>query len=173
MADSTSQTRPAQTTNAGGDMGNPQRLRNALCANIVRSGHAAVPMSTAQFCRTLPDLPRDGNGADRTCVRTDIASSSDESTPHDQPWHFFSMVLRGRFRGVSRPGRWRTPGQVAFRRATHTHRVVLAADERGCESPCTTLVVTGPWLRPWGFWCDRERFVPRQDFGDGGCGDLR
>lgn len=100
---------------------------------------------------------------------------SDEPTPHDHPWHLFSIVLRGRYfeESSSRPGRWRTPGHIAFRRATHTHRVVLATDERGRERPCTTLVVTGPWIRPWGFWCDPERFVPWREFGPGGCGDLR
>jgi hypothetical protein len=100
---------------------------------------------------------------------------SDEPTPHDHPWHFFSIVLRGRYfeESVSRPGRWRTPGHVAFRRATHTHRVVLATDESERERPCTTVVITGLWLRLWGFWCDREHFIPWQDFGAGGCGELR
>lgn len=100
---------------------------------------------------------------------------SDDPTPHDHPWHFFSIVLRGRYfeESVGRPVRRRTPGHLAFRRSAHTHRVMLATDERGHERPGTTLVVTGPWLRPWGFWCDRKRFIPWQDFGPGGCGDLR
>lgn len=100
---------------------------------------------------------------------------SDDPTPHDHPWNFVSIVLRGKYfeESVDQPGRWRKALHVAFRSATHTHRVVLAADECGRERPCTTLVVTGPWLRPWGFWCNRERFVPWQEFGSGGCGDLR
>jgi hypothetical protein len=100
---------------------------------------------------------------------------SDDPTPHDHPWHFFSIVLRSKYfeESMGRSGRWRTPGHGAFRRATHTHRVVLATDERGRERPCTTLVVTGPWLRPWGFWCNREHFIPWQEFGPGGCDELR
>lgn len=62
MADSTSQTSPAPTTNAGGDMGNQRRHRNPLRTNILAALiHAAAPLSTAQLCRTLPDLPLDGS----------------------------------------------------------------------------------------------------------------
>jgi hypothetical protein len=73
---------------------------------------------------------------------------SDDPTPHDHPWHFFSIVLRGAYfeETVGRHDRWRTPGHLAFRRSTHTHRVVLAKDGCGRERPCTTLVITGPWL---------------------------
>ncbi|MGC7247361.1 hypothetical protein RBA15_22585, partial [Mycobacteroides abscessus subsp. massiliense] len=51
------------------------------------------------------------------------------------------------------------------------------------EDSCVTLVITGPRVRVWGFWCkDRfgetrsrqyevERFVPYYDWHDGGCGE--
>lgn len=100
---------------------------------------------------------------------------SDEPTIHDHPWDFLTIILGGRYfeEVPDAPGRWRTPGNIGFRRATHRHRVVLARDGRESEKPCTTLVVTGPWLRPWGFWCEPERFIPWREFGPGGCGDPR
>lgn len=62
MADSTSRTSPAPTTNAGGDMGSPRRHRNPLRTNILAAlSLASAPLSTAQLCRTLPDLPLDGS----------------------------------------------------------------------------------------------------------------
>jgi hypothetical protein len=98
---------------------------------------------------------------------------SDEPTPHDHPWPFCSIILHGKyFEAV--PGdrrRLRRAGHIAFRRATHTHRVTLDTTPSGAEKPCTTLIITGPRIRPWGFWCDSQRFIPWQDFGPGGCGD--
>lgn len=96
--------------------------------------------------------------------------------PHqviEVPWNFVSIILSGSYFEET-PGaqtRRRRAGQIAFRRATQIHRVTLPTAEDGTEKPCTSVVITGPWLRPWGFWCDGERFIPWQDFGPGGCGD--
>jgi hypothetical protein len=95
---------------------------------------------------------------------------SDPSVPHDHPWHFVSFVWRGRYREI---GEHRTvvrrPGSVAFRRASSRHRVELLG------GPVTTVIITGPHCRPWGFWCPRPAqppaFVPWQQFGSGGCGE--
>ncbi|WP_084043312.1 hypothetical protein [Mycobacterium avium] len=98
---------------------------------------------------------------------------SDDPTPHCHPWNFVSIILSGSYFEET-PGaqtRRRRAGQIAFRRATQIHRVTLPTAEDGTEKPCTSVVITGPWLRPWGFWCDGERFIPWQDFGPGGCGD--
>lgn len=98
---------------------------------------------------------------------------SDEPTPHSHPWHFLSIILRGSYfeelPGGHRDRRRR--GHIALRRATHRHRVVLATGPDGVEQPCVSLIITGPWIRPWGFWCDNERFIPWQEFGPGGCGE--
>jgi hypothetical protein len=101
---------------------------------------------------------------------------SDDPTPHDHPWNFLSIILRGSYVEDS-PGeapRRRRAGDVAFRRAEHRHRVILepvlgATD--GTERPCTTLIITGPHRRPWGFWCAGELFIPWENFGPGGCGE--
>lgn len=95
---------------------------------------------------------------------------SDPSVPHDHPWHFASLVVRGRYREVGE-GRTivRRPGSVAFRRASSRHRVELLGH------PVTTVIITGPRCRRWGFWCPRPAgppaFVPWQQFGAGGCGE--
>lgn len=95
---------------------------------------------------------------------------SDPSAPHDHPWHFASIVLRGCYREVGEHRtRVRRPGSVAFRRASARHRVELLGH------PVTTVIVTGPHCRRWGFWCPRPAgppaFVPWQQFGSGGCGE--
>lgn len=95
---------------------------------------------------------------------------SDPSVPHDHPWHFASIVLRGRYREI---GEHRTvvrrPGSVAFRRACSRHRVELLGYQ------VTTVIITGPRCRRWGFWCPRPAappaFVPWEEFGSGGCGE--
>lgn len=95
---------------------------------------------------------------------------SDPSVPHDHPWHFASIVLHGRYREI---GEHRTVvrrvGSVAFRRASSRHRVELLGH------PVTTVIITGPRCRPWGFWCPRPAgppaFVPWKQFGSGGCGE--
>lgn len=126
-------------------------------------------------------------------------SSDDDRALHDHPWWFVSLILRGGYieMGESAEGKmtalcrtavtdirspfWRRC--IAFRPATHQHRVVLATtDER--DLPCWTLIVTGPRRRLWGFWCPGighfdvdypvrrgDRFVPWDQFGAGGCGE--
>lgn len=100
--------------------------------------------------------------------------ASDDPTPHSHPWNFASIILRGSYfeEIPDSPTRRRRRGDIAFRRASHIHRVRLLRRPDGTEQPCTTVIITGPWIRPWGFWCDNQRFIPWQEFGPGGCGDL-
>jgi hypothetical protein len=95
---------------------------------------------------------------------------SDPSVPHDHPWSFVSLVLRGRYREVGERGtQVRRAGSLAVRRAGTRHRVELF------DGPVSTVIITGPRVRAWGFWCPRPRqepqFVPWQDFGLHGCAD--
>lgn len=95
---------------------------------------------------------------------------SDPSAPHDHPWDFLSVVLHGSYREVSAGGdAIRHPGSIAFRRASTRHRVQLLGH------PVTTVIITGPRRRRWGFWCPRPhaapQFVPWEKFGSGGCGE--
>ncbi|MGV0595662.1 hypothetical protein [Mycolicibacterium porcinum] len=131
-------------------------------------------------------------------------SSDDDRALHDHPWWFVSLILRGGYIeiGESADGKmtalcrtavtdirspfWRRC--IAFRPATHRHRVVLATTQQRDDVPCWTLIVTGRRSRTWGFWCQLwnehgfsgrgtspgdpvQRFVPWDEFGNGGCGE--
>lgn len=140
--------------------------------------------------------------------------SDDDRALHDHPWWFVSLVLRGGYVEVHEADHgktmalcrtsildWGSPFRsrmVAFRPATWRHRVVLPHELRQVqyadgtwsretqmvEKPCWTLIVTGPKVREWGFWCKdtvpatfrslgmpTERFVHWRDWGEGGCGE--
>lgn len=121
-------------------------------------------------------------------------SSDDDRALHDHPWWFVSVILKGEYREITEHedvlrvgGGWRlweATRLLAFRPAEWRHRVALIRDDGVHESPCWTLIVTGRRVRTWGFWCKRpidpwaattghvDRFVPWDQFGDGGCGEF-
>lgn len=96
----------------------------------------------------------------------------DDRALHDHPWWFLSILLSGTYREVIPSGRtrWRRCFSVVLRRATYRHRVELRDG-----IPCWTLVITGPRIREWGFWCPRgfvhwKVFTRPQDKGQVGRG---
>lgn len=110
----------------------------------------------------------------------------DDRALHDHPWWFVSFMLKGGYWEIvpradglpsNRAIKRSFPG-IAYRPATHRHRVVLFAPT-GIKEPCWTIVVTGRAQRTWGFWCPKG-FVPWQEFvseDDGGhvgrgCGEM-
>ena len=111
--------------------------------------------------------------------------SDDDRALHDHPWWFVSIILKGGYYEHSRHGiALRTAPSIAYRPATHTHRVELHGGPEGSgreneEEPCWTLIVTGPKRRHWGFWCPKgfvpwERFVAKTPEGSettAGCGE--
>lgn len=92
---------------------------------------------------------------------------SDGPDVHDHPWCNVSIILRGRYREHSHDGTYRDrgPGAVIFRGARVLHRLELL------DGPVTTLFLTGPRRRVWGFMTPRgwipfhvyegQRSVPR------------
>jgi len=113
--------------------------------------------------------------------------SDEDRAPHDHPWWFISIILRGRYIEMRPEGNHvRRAGSVAFRRATDRHRIVLfgntfeqAGDPETGKGfiqwhvpykPVWTLFITGPVRRHWGFWCPGEHFVPAAEFD--GCDDI-
>jgi hypothetical protein len=109
--------------------------------------------------------------------------SDDERAPHNHPWWFVSLVLKGRYLEhlADRSNVVvRKPLSVAYRALSVFHRVELIDDQ-----PCWTLVITGPDVRSWGFLCqaielvqigphewfekERNRLVPWREFD--GCGE--
>lgn len=91
-----------------------------------------------------------------------LRSDQDEEL-HDHPWAFWSLIIAG--------GYWeqtetrliqRRCGSLAYRPATHKHRVILANDKWG-PVPCATIVLTRPGDREWGFW-KGGKFIPWKEF---------
>jgi hypothetical protein len=79
--------------------------------------------------------------------------SDDDRALHDHPWISLSIILSGEYTeqtiaagGVVYNKIYRA-GDMKFRFATHTHRIVLH------NGPCRTLFITGPKIREWGFHC--------------------
>lgn len=106
--------------------------------------------------------------------------------PHDHPWSFVTLVLRGEYRdeswfnpsfearqaspfhippeGIKLTERLRA-GAIRFRPADHLH--IVETDEKGCW----TLVISGPLSRDWGFvrvgrgtGIDRGRWFPFKEY---------
>lgn len=91
----------------------------------------------------------------------------DDRALHDHPWWFVSWMIHGRYTEQLAECTFvdRAWPSVAFRRAEHRHRVILAKDPQGEPIPCWTVVITGPKTREWGFWCPLG-FVPWHVFCD-------
>jgi hypothetical protein len=71
----------------------------------------------------------------------------DDRAFHDHPWWFITLVLRGGYTDSSPNGNEHIrAGNVRYRPALHQHTVI--PDPGGAW----TLLVTGPKIRPWGFW---------------------
>lgn len=72
---------------------------------------------------------------------------SDGPDVHDHPWFNVSIVLRGAYREHSHDGTYRDrgPGAVVFRQARVLRRLEILS------GPVTTLFLTGPRRRVWGF----------------------
>jgi hypothetical protein len=81
--------------------------------------------------------------------------SSDPEDLHDHPWANASIVLSGRYveQSWTLDGRrtdTRVAGDVVIRNAEDRHAIT------GVEPGTTTLFITGPKVREWGFWLDGQ-----------------
>jgi hypothetical protein len=107
--------------------------------------------------------------------------SDEDRAPHNHPWWFVSLVLRGHYlEYTDKPPNphVRKRFSLAYRPLSTFHRVDLPNGFRPDGSygpmPCWTLVVTGPDVRSWGFRCPDPhvlagRLIPWQEFD--GCGE--
>jgi hypothetical protein len=108
-----------------------------------------------------------------------IVRSDDDRALHDHPWWSVSLCLDG-FMFEALPdnhGRAVYQGDIVCRSATALHRLILLAGQ-----PCTTLFITGPRIREWGFQCPQgwrhwKIFTGYDETGDSrkvgrGCGEL-
>ncbi len=107
-----------------------------------------------------------------------ILRSDDDPDPHDHPFDFTSIILRGGYfdqewgfvppsvdggPGIryQKEGTPVFPGEIVRRPASHIHRVILFSKDFGWDAngsfvsgpptPAWTLVITGPHFRHWGF----------------------
>lgn len=77
---------------------------------------------------------------------------------HDHPWWYWSWVLRGSYLNASPEGvDVVRAGSLRYRPAGHRHSVVVLV--RGT----TTILITGPARRRWGFWVN-GRLVKRDRY---------
>lgn len=99
--------------------------------------------------------------------------SDDDQALHDHPWDSVSIILDGWYI-EHLPGalpELRGPGSIVRREAADAHRVELLRHEAtGVEEPVTTLFLTGPVVREWGFHCERRGWVHWRDFTAGPAG---
>lgn len=100
----------------------------------------------------------------------------DDRALHCHPWWFISVMIWGKYyefvdkNGSEAGAIVRSAPSIAFRSATHCHRVKLPrmapAEPRALVPiPCWTIVITGPKCRVWWFHCPKG-FVPWFDFVD-------
>lgn len=76
-------------------------------------------------------------------------TSDDDRALHDHPWWFWTIVLKGGYADKSPAGTDHL-GRFSHRYRPAQHRHTVIPDESGAW----TLLVTGPVVRPWGFWLD-------------------
>lgn len=102
-----------------------------------------------------------------------ILRSDDDRALHDHPWWFISFLLKGSYTEQTPQGAVRRDSpSVAFRPLSTRHRVWLPEGFHAW-----TLVITGPDVRGWGFWCPDidqgthvgDHWVPWRQFD--GCGE--
>lgn len=81
--------------------------------------------------------------------------SDDDRALHDHPWINASILIKGQYVEHTPTGKFlRREGFVYMRRAKQAHRVQLMGTfSAKKEIPCTTLFITGPRIRTWGFYC--------------------
>lgn len=93
----------------------------------------------------------------------------DDRALHDHPWWFISWIVSGSYFEHIGNGPndliYRKRWSIAYRPATHKHRVELLGSILCNPQPCWTIVITGPKSRVWGFWCPKG-FVPWHEFVD-------
>jgi hypothetical protein len=86
---------------------------------------------------------------------------------HDHPWNFWSLILSGgydEYEGDALGFHTRKPGSLAFKYATEFHTFkLLKRHLDGPEIPNTSIVLTGPRVKKWGYkvdgrWVDHKSY---------------
>ena len=113
-------------------------------------GPAAAPLIKRYVLLRIWKLPR--------IYLHNICRSDYDRALHNHPWWFFSILLRGRYWEYLDKGdgkeemKLRTAPSIVFRGLPISHRIELPINDS--ETSCWTLFITGPRVRPWGFFCE-------------------
>jgi hypothetical protein len=89
----------------------------------------------------------------------EILRSDTGRDPHDHPWPYLTIILRGGYwevcyndAGEEISFRWHGPGSILYRPAGSWHRLILPK-----RHTCTTLFITGKKAQSWGFLVAGEK----------------
>ena len=104
-----------------------------------------------------------------------LLRSDDDRALHDHPWWSLSIMLDGKYVEVTADGsREYKRGAVILRRARFAHRLKLPDSAWPLfKFPCTTLFLTGPRVREWGFHCPNGWRHHQTFAAKGGCGERK
>lgn len=99
----------------------------------------------------------------------EILRSDDGRDPHDHPWPYLTIILRGGYwetrynaAGEKISRRWHGPGSIMYRPAGSWHRLDVP---NGMVT--TTLFITGRYVDTWGFNVNGKK-VPHCDYNKKG-----
>lgn len=94
-----------------------------------------------------------------------ILRSDTGRDPHDHPWPYVTVILRGGYyesrydkKGQYASQDWHGAGSVLFRRASSLHKLTLVGENRPY-----TLFVTGRYSQRWGFMTPAGK-VPHSEY---------
>jgi hypothetical protein len=87
---------------------------------------------------------------------------SDYPVPHDHPWWWFAMPIKGGYWENFADGtfKWRGPFRPAIRAPREFHWIDLPSDGRSVW----TFFATGPRVRRWGFLTEDRGWVDADDY---------
>ena len=170
----------------------PPTNKDWLKKLVTGQPHIVIPKSDgSQYLRRWYIIPR--NKKLNVYLHHFLADDDDRAL-HDHPWWFITLILKGGYFELTEINGKLVPKKrpsvfdigspywkrcLAYRPAEWRHRVVLPVSVWGDSKPCWTIIITGPNVRQWGFWCKRNNgtvtepyFKHWQDFEkEGGCGE--
>lgn len=82
-----------------------------------------------------------------------VIHKSDPEEPHDHPWNYVSIILKGGYWEVTNSYpraldvlKWHKPGSILFRNGNKLHRLVVPVSKK-----CVSLILCSKKYRDWGF----------------------
>ena len=141
-----------------------QEIMTALVGSINRQPDLTIAPHGVPYLYRWYVVPKDD---DRGQVYFHVQVASDPDRPlHDHPWDNTSVIISGGYQElICAPGQpvyveYRNKGDVIFREASLSHRLILPDGV-----PYTmSLFTTGPVTRDWGFWITNDTWINAEEF---------